>query len=211
MLCVKCVIIPPSWNVRGPGGWPSLSAHLCISTLNFKAVCPWNKQVCVGLASLPLNGSVSMECVPWHTLKFLLPTDSLLLCLAAANSAKQLMALSAGSPQSSKHCWKRLWSLPGATFIVISYVNIAVCILSAQKHISYSPRLPISYIHLVYIQVPDHETGWMLLSISQIFIFINVETDFWREWWGLTVNCVARNCQDLWQAFMYSKSTFSKS
>lgn len=39
MLGVKCGIIPSSWYIRGPGGWPSISALLWVSSPNFKAAC----------------------------------------------------------------------------------------------------------------------------------------------------------------------------
>lgn len=50
------------------------------------------------MAFVLLKGNVSVEYVSLYALNFLLPTDTLLLCLAAANSAKRLMALSAMSP-----------------------------------------------------------------------------------------------------------------
>lgn len=57
----------------------------------------WKEQVCVGMAFAFLKG-VSVEYMSLHALNFLLPTGTLLLCLAAANSAKRLLALSALSP-----------------------------------------------------------------------------------------------------------------
>lgn len=100
MLGVKIGIISSSWYIGGPSGRPSISALLwvSVSSPNFKAACFLKEADCVGMAFVLLKGNVSVEYMSLHALNFLLPTDALLLCLAAANSAKRLMALSAMSP-----------------------------------------------------------------------------------------------------------------
>lgn len=111
MLDVKRAIIPLRWYVSGPGGWPSISALLGLSTPTSRLLILCKEQVCVGMASVLLNGRMSIGCMSWHALNFFLPTVSLLLCLAAATSAKGLMACLLWALRAI-NTPERAWSLP---------------------------------------------------------------------------------------------------
>lgn len=87
--------------------WEADAAYLLISEFprpTSKLFVVWKEGVYTRMTSVFLNGSVSMECMSWHILKFFLPSDSPLLCLAAANSAAmRLVPLSALSSKGSEY------------------------------------------------------------------------------------------------------------
>lgn len=135
----------------------------------------WKEQVCVGMASVLLNGRVSMGCMSWHALNFLLPTVSLLLCLAAATSAKGLMALSSVSPQSNQHSWERLWSLHWEKLPGYELCEYSMCVLSPPgKHISCKQGCwsSIGLIHISGHSYVMEQTGPYWASTDFFFLWM---------------------------------------
>lgn len=110
-------------------------------------------------------------------------------CLAAANSAKRLMALSAVNPQSNQHSLERLWSLPWDKLPGYGLCEYSMYVLSSPgKHISCNTRLPVSNTSHSHKQpVIRHAADWALMSISQCFLCMNVETESWSKRLELTL------------------------
>lgn len=137
-LVVKCVIVPSSWSVRGPGGQPSTSVLLWASTPDFKAACSLKE------GGLCRNGffSSKWECVigvPVLTCPQISPAHKFtVLVFGRSQFSKRadgfVCCESSAVNTAERDC--------GAPLLVVCYVSAVVCPLTPRKTHFLQPKVP---------------------------------------------------------------------